>query len=193
MPSHPVALEILRQFNRPLAAPSANLSGKISSTSIDHVLKNLNQKIDAIVDGGNSTVGVESTIVTLTRVPTILRTGFITPEAVSNALGAKIANYNNDGPIIAPGQLKSHYAPKAKLRLDAIDWRQGEKKLGFGDVECDMNLSKGKSLSEAAQNLFNFLHILDSSNPRTISVSPIPNEGIGLAINDRLKRASIQE
>ena len=76
-------LEILRQFNRPLAAPSANLSGKISSTSIDHVLKNLNQKIDAIVDGGNSTVGVESTIVTLTRVPTILRTGFITPEALS--------------------------------------------------------------------------------------------------------------
>ena len=193
MPSHPVALEILRQFNRPLAAPSANLSGKISTTSIDHVLKNLNQKIDAIVDGGNSTVGVESTIVTLTRVPTILRTGFITPEAVSNALGAKIANYDNEGPIIAPGQLRSHYAPKAKLRLDAIDWRQGEKKLGFGDVECDMNLYKGKSLTEAAQNLFNFLHILDSSNPRTISVSPIPNEGIGLAINDRLKRASIQE
>ena len=193
MPSHPVALEILRQFNRPVAAPSANLSGKISSTSIDHVLKNLNQKIDAIVDAGNSTVGVESTILAFTPVPTILRTGFITPEAVSNALGAKIANYDNDGPIIAPGQLRSHYAPNAKLRLDAIDWRQGEKKLGFGDVECDMNLSKGKSLSEAAQNLFNFLHILDSFNPRTISVSPIPNEGIGLAINDRLKRASIQE
>ena len=193
MPSHPVALEILRQFNRPVAAPSANLSGKISSTSIDHVLKNLNQKIDAIVDAGNSTVGVESTIVAFTPVPTILRTGFITPEAVSNALGAKIANYDIDGPIIAPGQLRSHYAPNAKLRLDAIDWRQGEKKLGFGDVECDMNLSKGKSLTEAAQNLFNFLHILDSFNPRTISVSPIPNEGIGLAINDRLKRASIQE
>ena len=193
MPSHPVALEILRHFNRPLAAPSANLSGKISSTSIDHVLKNLNQKIDAIVDGGNSTVGVESTIVAFTPVPTILRTGFITPEAVSNALGAKIANCYNEGPIIAPGQLRSHYAPNAKLRLDAIDWRQGEKKLGFGDVDCDMNLSKGKSLSEAAQNLFNFLHVLDSFNPRTISVSPIPNEGIGLAINDRLKRASIQE
>ena len=193
MPSHPVALEILRQFNRPVAAPSANLSGKISSTSIDHVLKNLNQKIDAIVDAGNSTVGVESTIVAFTPVPTILRTGFITPEAVSNALGAKIANCYKEGPIIAPGQLRSHYAPNAKLRLDAIDWRQGEKKLGFGDVECDMNLSKGKSLSEAAQNLFNFLHVLDSFNPRTISVSPIPNEGIGLAINDRLKRASIQE
>ena len=89
--------------------------------------------------------------------------------------------------------MRSHYAPNAKLRLDAIDWRQGEKKLGFGDVECDMNLSKGKSLTEAAQNLFNFLHILDSSNPRTISVSPIPNEGIGLAINDRLKRASLKE
>ena len=108
-------------------------------------------------------------------------------------MGAKIANYDNEGPVIAPGQLRSHYAPKAKLRLDAIDWRQGEKKLGFGDVDCDMNLSKGKSLSEAAQNLFNFLHVLDSFNPRTISVSPIPNEGIGLAINDRLKRASIQE
>ena len=193
MPNHPVTLKILDQLNRPLAAPSANLSGKISSTSTNHVLKNLNQKIDAIVDAGNSAVGVESTILTFKPKPTILRTGFITPEAISNALGSKIKHYDEAGPVIAPGQLKSHYSPNANLRLNATDWRQGEKKLGFGSVECDLNLSKDQSLIEAAQNLFNFLHILDSFDTKTISVSPIPNEGIGLAINDRLKRAAVNE
>jgi L-threonylcarbamoyladenylate synthase len=193
MPNHPVALNILDQLDRPLAAPSANLSGKISATSADHVLKNLNEKIDAIIDAGSSSVGVESTIVTFQPQPTILRTGAITPKAISNAIGSKIYHYDKKGPIIAPGQLKSHYAPNAKLRLNAIDWKLGEKKLGFGNVNCDLNLSKDKSLTEAAQNLFNFLHLLDSSDPRTISVSPIPNEGIGLAINDRLRRASLKE
>ena len=193
MPNHPVALNILDQLDRPLAAPSANISGKISSTSADHVLKNLNKKIDAIIDGGSSSVGVESTIVTFQPQPTILRAGAITPKAISNEIGSKIHHYDKKGPIIAPGQSKSHYAPNAKLRLNAIDWKQGEKKLGFGNVNCDLNLSKGKSLTEAAQNLFNFLHLLDSSDPITISVSPIPNEGIGLAINDRLRRASLKE
>ena len=193
MPNHPVALNILYQFDRPLAAPSANISGKISSTSADHVLKNLNKKIDAIIDGGSSSVGVESTIVTFQPQPTILRAGAITPNAISNEIGSKIHHYDKKGPIIAPGQSKSHYAPNAKLRLNAIDWKQGEKKLGFGNVNCDLNLSKDKNLTEAAQNLFNFLHLLDSSDPITISVSPIPNEGIGLAINDRLRRASLKE
>ena len=193
MPNHPVALNILDQLDRPLAAPSANISGKISSTSADQVLKNLNKKIDAIIDGGSSSVGVESTIVTFQPQPTILRAGAITPKAISNEIGSKIHHYDKKGPIIAPGQSKSHYAPNAKLRLNAIDWKQGEKKLGFGNVNCDLNLSKGKSLTEAAQNLFNFLHLLDSSDPITISVSPIPNEGIGLAINDRLRRASLKE
>ena len=193
MPNHPVALNILDQLDRPLAAPSANMSGKISSTSADHVFKNLNKKIDAIIDGGSSSVGVESTIVAFQPQPTILRAGAITPNAISNEIGSKIHHYDKKGPIIAPGQLKSHYAPNAKLRLNAIDWKQGEKKLGFGNVKCDLNLSKDKSLTEAAQNLFNFLHLLDSSDPRIISVSPIPNEGIGLAINDRLKRASLKE
>ena len=193
MPNHPVALNILDQLDRPLAAPSANMSGKISSTSADHVFKNLNKKIDAIIDGGSSSVGVESTIVAFQPQPTILRAGAITPNAISNEIGSKIHHYDKKGPIIAPGQLKSHYAPNANLRLNAIDWKQGEKKLGFGNVKCDLNLSKDKSLTEAAQNLFNFLHLLDSSDPRTISVSPIPNEGIGLAINDRLRRASLKE
>ena len=193
MPNHPVALNILDQLGRPLAAPSANMSGKISSTSADHVFKNLNKKIDAIIDGGSSSVGVESTIVAFQPQPTILRAGAITPNAISNEIGSNIHHYDKKGPIIAPGQLKSHYAPNANLRLNAIDWKQGEKKLGFGNVKCDLNLSKDKSLTEAAQNLFNFLHLLDSSDPRTISVSPIPNEGIGLAINDRLRRASLKE
>ena len=193
MPNHPVALNILDQLDRPLAAPSANISGKISSTSADHVLKNLNKKIDAVIDGGSSSVGVESTIVMFQPQPTILRAGAITPKAISNEIGSKIHHYDKKGPIIAPGQSKSHYAPNAKLRLNAIDWKQGEKKLGFGNVNCDLNLSKDKSLTEAAQNLFNFLHLLDSSDPITISVSPIPNEGIGLAINDRLRRASLKE
>jgi L-threonylcarbamoyladenylate synthase len=169
------------------------MSGKISSTSADHVFKNLNKKIDAIIDGGSSSVGVESTIVAFQPQPTILRAGAITPNAISNEIGSNIHHYDKKGPIIAPGQLKSHYAPNANLRLNAIDWKQGEKKLGFGNVKCDLNLSKDKSLTEAAQNLFNFLHLLDSSDPRTISVSPIPNEGIGLAINDRLRRASLKE
>ena len=193
MPNHPVALNILDQLDRPLAAPSANISGKISSTSADHVFKNLNKKIDAIIDGGSSSVGVESTIVAFQPQPTILRAGAITPNAISNEIGSKIHHYDKKGPIIAPGQSKSHYAPNANLRLNAIDWKQGEKKLGFGNVKCDLNLSKDKSLTEAAQNLFNFLHLLDSSDPITISVSPIPNEGIGLAINDRLRRASFKE
>jgi L-threonylcarbamoyladenylate synthase len=193
MPNHPVALNILDQLDRPLAAPSANMSGKMSSTSADHVFKNLNKKIDAIIDGGSSSVGVESTIVAFQPQPTILRAGAITPNAISNEIGSNIHHYDKKGPIIAPGQLKSHYAPNANLRLNAIDWKQGEKKLGFGNVKCDLNLSKNKSLTEAAQNLFNFLHLLDSSDPRTISVSPIPNEGIGLAINDRLRRASLKE
>jgi L-threonylcarbamoyladenylate synthase len=193
MPNHPVALNILDQLDRPLAAPSANMSGKISSTSADHVFKNLNKKIDAIIDGGSSSVGVESTIVAFQPQPTILRAGAITPNAISNEIGSNIHHYDKKGPIIAPGQLKSHYAPNANLRLNAIDWKQGEKKLGFGNVKCDLNLSKDKSLTEAAQNLFNFLHLLDSSDPITISVSPIPNEGIGLAINDRLRRASLKE
>lgn len=193
MPNHPVALNILDQLDRPLAAPSANMSGKMSSTSADHVFKNLNKKIDAIIDGGSSSVGVESTIVAFQPQPTILRAGAITPNAISNEIGSNIHHYDKKGPIIAPGQLKSHYAPNANLRLNAIDWKQGEKKLGFGNVKCDLNLSKNKSLAEAAQNLFNFLHLLDSSDPRTISVSPIPNEGIGLAINDRLRRASLKE
>ena len=145
MPNHPVALNILDQLDRPLAAPSANISGKISSTSADHVLKNLNKKIDAIIDGGSSSVGVESTIVTFQPQPTILRAGAITPKAISNEIGSKIHHYDKKGPIIAPGQSKSHYAPNAKLRLNAIDWKQGEKKLGFGNVKCDLNLSKDKS------------------------------------------------
>jgi L-threonylcarbamoyladenylate synthase len=105
----------------------------------------------------------------------------------------KTTHYDEAGPVIAPGQMKSHYCPNANLRLNATDWRQGEKKLGFGNVECDLNLSKDQSLIEAAQNLFNFLHILDSFDTKTISVSPIPNEGIGLAINDRLIRAAIND
>ena len=157
------------------------------------LVSKVNQKINAIVDAGNSAVGVESTIVTFKPKPTILRTGFITPEAISNALGMKTTHYDEAGPVIAPGQMKSHYCPNANLRLNATDWRQGEKKLGFGNVECDLNLSKDQSLIEAAQNLFNYLHILDNFDTKTISVSPIPNEGIGLAINDRLIRAAIND
>ena len=190
IPRHPIAQSMLRAFGGPVAAPSANLSGKISPTRADHVLNGLDGRIDAIVTQGHSENGVESTILHFDPNPTILRPGTITAADISSVLGQPVARLEHADNIIAPGQMTSHYAPRAAVRLNAKDWHAGEKRLGFGDVTCDLNLSPTGDLVEAAANLFAMLHQIDDMDGDRIAVSPIPNHGIGIAINDRLSRAA---
>jgi L-threonylcarbamoyladenylate synthase len=190
MPAHPVARALLRDFGGGIAAPSANRSGQISPTRSDHVLATLDGRIEAIVDGGACDEGLESTIIGLTDTPTILRPGTITHTQIEAILGQPVAIREEAGAISAPGQLASHYAPNASMRLNATDWHDGETRLGFGDVECDLNLSASGDLTEAAANLFAHLHDLDAKGASVIAVSPIPDEGLGRAINDRLGRAA---
>lgn len=188
-PSHPVAQAILAAFGGPVAAPSANLSGRISPTTAAHVQAGLSDRIEAIVDGGASGVGLESTIVDLTGTPTLLRPGGLPAEAIEAALGRPLARHEAGATPTSPGQMTSHYAPAAAVRLDAPSARPGEVLLGFGRVECDLNLSPAGDLTEAAANLFAHLHTLDATG-RPIAVSPIPETGLGRAINDRLRRAA---
>jgi len=188
-PSHPVAQAILGAFGGPVAAPSANRSGRISPTTAAHVRAGLWGRIEAIVDGGACGVGVESTIVDLTGAPVLLRPGGLPAEAIEAALGRPLARRRAGGTLTAPGQMVSHYAPAAAVRLDAHAARPGEVLLGFGRVECDLNLSPAGDLTEAAANLFAHLHRLDATG-RPIAVSPIPETGLGRAINDRLRRAA---
>ncbi|MCV2892923.1 L-threonylcarbamoyladenylate synthase [Lentibacter sp. XHP0401] len=194
-PAHPVAQALLTAFNGPIAAPSANPSGKISPTTAAHVLEGLSGKIDAVLDGGSTEIGLESTIVGLTGLgqtgaPTLLRHGSITREMLEAALGAELHEATTPAAITAPGQLASHYAPDAALRLNVTATEQGEALLGFGPVEnATLNLSPAGDLREAAANLFAMLRELDATEVK-IAVSPIPAHGIGLAINDRLIRAA---
>ncbi len=191
VPAHPVARALLAAFDGPVAAPSANPSGRISPTSADHVTAGLSGRIAAVVDGGGCDVGLESTIVGLADAPTLLRPGGLPQEALEAALGAPLAQHGSGDPLSAPGQMTSHYAPGAPVRLDATDLRPGEKLLGFGKVEAAaMNLSPSGDLTEAAANLFHHLHAMDALGAETIAVSPIPDHGLGRAINDRLRRAA---
>ena len=190
IPRHPIAQSMLRAFGGPVAAPSANPSGKISPTRADHVLNGLDGRIDAIFTEGHSENGVESTILHFDPNPTILRPGTITAADISSVLDQPVARLEHADNIIAPGQMTSHYAPRAAVRLDAKDWHAGEKRLGFGDVTCELNLSPTGNLVEAAANLFAMLHQIDDMDGDRIAVSPIPNHGIGIAINDRLSRAA---
>lgn len=190
MPAHPTAGRLLREFAAPIAAPSANPSGKISPTTADHVLAGLSGKIDAVLEGGSCDVGLESTIVGLLDRPTLLRPGGVPLEALEAALGAALAQDTSPETLIAPGQMSSHYAPGATVRLNATEWFAGELRLGFGRVDCDLNLSQKGDLVEAAANLFHHLHALDARGSEKIAVSPIPKTGLGAAINDRLERAA---
>ncbi|WGW04821.1 L-threonylcarbamoyladenylate synthase [Tropicibacter oceani] len=192
IPQAPVARALLRAFGGPVAAPSANRSGQISPTRAAHVLQGLSGRIEAVVDGGACHVGLESTILGLAGKPTLLRPGGITLEQLSETLGAPVAERRDTETISAPGQIRSHYAPRAQVRLNATDWNDGEARLGFGDVACDLNLSATGDLTEAAANLFEFLHSLDATGAETIAVSPIPHVGLGVAINDRLSRAAAE-
>ncbi len=190
LPAHPLAQQVLEHTGRPVAAPSANPSGRISPTTAAHVFEGLNGKVDVILDGGPCDVGLESTIVGLAPIPTVLRPGSITENDLETVLGHPMTHYQDGSHISAPGQMLSHYAPNAEVRLNADTFSQDELKLGFGAMECDLNLSEGGDLDEAARNLFSMLRQLDKNGQGTIAVAPIPNHGIGVAINDRLKRAA---
>lgn len=190
VPAHPVAQSLLDAFDGPVAAPSANPSGKISPTTAQHVIDGLSGRIECILDGGPCPVGVESTIIGLSGTPTLLRPGGVASEDIEAVLGVSLARRNQADPLTAPGQMLSHYAPGARVRLNATDIDEDELLLGFGPVDCALNLSQSGDLVEAAANLFHHLHALDAMGPKGIAVSPIPQTGLGAAINDRLSRAA---
>ncbi|WP_299648125.1 L-threonylcarbamoyladenylate synthase [uncultured Tateyamaria sp.] len=185
VPAHPAAQDVLRVFDGPVAAPSANPSGRISPTTAAHVLAGLAGKVDAVLDAGPCPVGLESTIVGGTPLA-LLRPGGLAQEDIERVVGPlKTAGET----ITAPGQLASHYAPNAAIRLNANAAHPGEVLLGFGPMQSDLNLSVTGDLIEAAAHLFDHLHTLDAMD-RPIAVAPIPNCGLGRAINDRLRRAA---
>lgn len=190
VPAHPVAQALLTASGAPIAAPSANPSGKISPTDPAHVLAGLDRRIEAVINGGTCNVGVESTIVGLSGAATLLRPGGLSVEDIETALGQPLAMHVSDGTLLAPGQMSSHYAPGATVRLNAHTAQPGEVLLGFGPVTCSLNLSQTSDLREAAANLFHHLHALDDQGIIGIAVSPIPDTGLGRAINDRLRRAA---
>lgn len=197
VPEHEVAQALLRRFDGPVAAPSANPSGRISPTTADHVLEGLGDRIAAVLDGGPCSVGLESTIIGFDvgdgGTATLLRPGGLPVEAIEAALGAKLGAPLPAKGISSPGQLASHYAPLAPLRLAVINPSAEELWLGFGDSPgADLNLSPSGDLREAAANLFEHLRRLDrmAAGRRGIAVAPIPETGLGLAINDRLARAA---
>jgi L-threonylcarbamoyladenylate synthase len=203
VPSHDVARKILRAFGRPVVAPSANLSGHVSPTSAAHVQSDLEGRIDLIVDGGPVAVGVESTIVGCFEEPMLLRPGGLTRENIERVLGRALlqppAEDGSEGAQpLAPGMLASHYAPRTRVRLNATSVGAGEALLAFGApalgaerAAAVMNLSPRSNLDEAAANLFGYLRALDATRATTIAVMPIPEDGLGEAINDRLRRAAV--
>lgn len=198
VPAHPAAQALLRAFGRPVVAPSANLSGHVSPTTAAHVQGDLAGRIDLILDGGPVAVGVESTIVSCLDTPRLLRPGGTPRRAIEKLLGAPLAGRNPAGKAqpVAPGMLASHYAPRAAVRLDVTDVAADEALLAFGPAPAPgtpmamLNLSAGGDTIEAAANLFSYLRRLDHAGARAIAVMPIPHEGLGEAINDRLARAA---
>jgi len=181
VPAHPAMQALLRAVGRPLAAPSANASGSISPTRAEHVLKSLGGRIPLIIDAGPTERGLESTIVAATDGPLrLLRPGpiQINAEAASNAK------------IEAPGQLQSHYAPSKPLRLNASTAEEDEFLIGFGPIAGEVTFSASGDLTEGAARHFDLLHQADASPKKSIAVAPVPDEGLGAAINDRLRRAA---
>lgn len=205
VPAHPVAREILRAFGKPIVAPSANISGHVSPTTAAHVFSDLAGRIDLIVDGGPVSVGVESTIVGCFGAPVLLRPGGLPRADIERVLGQTLTRMpedsgNTEAHPLAPGMLASHYAPRTPVRLNAQRLEAGEVLLAFGshavpriDTAVVMNLSQAGDLVEAAANLFGYLRTLDSKGARAIAVMPVPDEGLGEAINDRLRRAAVPQ
>ena len=199
VPSHPVARDILAAVGRPLVAPSANRSGHVSPTTAQHVLADLRGRIELIVDGGPTPMGLESTIVACLDPAVLLRPGALPRAQIERVvhLGESTSTHADAAPV-APGQLASHYAPRARLRLHAQNVQTGEALLAFGPVAPEgaeraalmLNLSARGDLIEAAANLFSHLRALDAAGAATIAVMPVPHAGLGEAINDRLARAA---
>jgi L-threonylcarbamoyladenylate synthase len=203
IPAHHGAQTLLQAFGKPIAAPSANPSGRISPSTAKHVLDGLDGRLDLVLDGGSCESGLESTIIDCTdEIARLLRPGGITREAVAAALAAANCNpqidiaeplADHENPV-APGQLASHYAPKAAVRLMAKTSTADEELIGFGAVsgagELALNLSPSADLVEAAANLFSILHAVDAADIAKIAIAPIPDTGLGEAINDRLRRAA---
>ncbi|MET0245773.1 MAG: L-threonylcarbamoyladenylate synthase [Sphingomonas sp.] len=189
VPKHRAMQALLVAAGRPLAAPSANASGSISPTRAEHVAKSLAGKIPLVIDDGPTPAGLESTIV---REREILRPGPLTAETLfpDEDRPVDLPEAQRPGQIIAPGQLESHYAPASPVRLDAVQAREDEWLIGFGEIAGDDTLSATGDLIEAAARLFDALHRADASGAPSIAVAPIPRQGIGIAINDRLRRAA---
>jgi L-threonylcarbamoyladenylate synthase len=199
-----MARALIARLGKPVVAPSANRSGHVSPTTADHVLADLTERIDLVLDGGPAPVGVESTILAcLDGGVTLLRPGGLPREVIERLLGrpvseAPVTPGTDEEALLAPGMLASHYAPRATLRLNADTVRAGEALLGFGpnlppgaaQAARTLNLSAHGDLVEAAANLFSHLRELDRAGTPTIAVAPIPREGLGEAINDRLARAA---
>jgi L-threonylcarbamoyladenylate synthase len=201
MPDHAVARAILTTFGKPVVAPSANRFGHVSPTTAEHVAADLSGRIDLIIDGGATPVGVESTIVACLGEPTLLRPGGMPRAAIERALGKTLVSAPAPPPDeapLAPGMLASHYAPRTRIRLHADRLEPGEALLAFGaslpegaaHSKKTLNLSDRGDLIEAAANLFSHLRALDAAGARAIAVMPVPHEGLGEAINDRLARAA---
>lgn len=200
-PAHPVARAVIEAAGVPVAAPSANASGTLSPTAPQHVAASLGDKVDMILAAGAAPVGLESTVLDLSGdVPVVLRPGAVTPDDLARVLGTPPAiddGLHEEAPK-SPGQLLRHYAPRTPVRLEAMDLCAGEAYLGFGPTLIGKNLPDAQKrnlsdkgdLHEAAANLFGHLHALDAAGCAGIAVAPIPNTGLGLAINDRLRRAS---
>jgi L-threonylcarbamoyladenylate synthase len=198
VPAHPVARSLLAAAGRPIAAPSANRSGRISSTTAIHVAEELGETVDLILAAGKSQLGLESTILDLTgATPVLLRPGAVTIDEMEEAIGPIAQSQGDPDRPNAPGQLRRHYAPATKLRLNAAMADPGEALLAFGPnpfagrlAKTVLNLSDKGDLNEAAANLFTMLRQLDGGGYYSIAVAPIPMTGLGLAINDRLARAA---
>ena len=195
IPSHKIAQNLIKEAACPIAAPSANSSGKISPTKAHHVKTSLRDRIPYIINGGSCTIGIESTVINLsTDNPIILRSGGVTAEQIEKIIGPISVCDNNDM-ILSPGMLDRHYAPDIPIRLNATKFSKTEVILGFGPdaPHSAFNLSLTGDLIEAASNLFDFMHKLNKPGAKPIAVMPIPEVGLGLAINDRLRRSATNE
>jgi L-threonylcarbamoyladenylate synthase len=196
VPAHPIARALLAEAKLPIAAPSANRSGRVSPTTAAHVASELGELPAMILDGGPCKLGIESTVVSLLgETPVLLRLGATPREEIERVLGHPLVTAKSDAPIASPGQLATHYAPSTPLRLNVLQPEPGDALLAFGPHAPDfegrtINLSHRGDLSEAAANFFAALRELDISGVSAIAVMPIPNQGLGEAINDRLRRAT---
>ena len=196
VPANPICQELLQSAGIPVVAPSANPSGRLSPTDVAHLDNALMAKCAEIIDAGKCEAGIESSIIDARdKVPVVLRPGPITHSQIEDYLGTKcvytlsVSSPTSIAPI-APGQLASHYAPIASLRMNATSKQEGEIFIGFNTPHADFHLTRTGNLEEAAAHLFDMLHLADKQKPLAIAVAPIPNIGVGEAINERLERAA---